>query len=184
MAGGTGSRARSGQPRILRMEETTDNTNIANKNPVAPFVSFVVAIKSLAHKGGTMEETTDTTNILYEKECFKINHAIYTVHNKLGSGFLESVYHEALEIELGKENIPFESQKKIQIYYDDKPLTQFYKADIICFDKILIELKAVSKITNEHKAQLINYLAATKLRLGLLVNFGTHPKVEICRIIH
>jgi GxxExxY protein len=93
------------------------------------------------------------------------------------------VYQEALEIEMQKENIPFESQKTLHVYYDDKPLTQYFKADIICFDKILLEIKAVTKITNEHKAQLINYLVATKIRLGLLVNFGTHPKVEICRMI-
>ena len=126
---------------------------------------------------------TNDTNILYKEECFQIYHAIYEVHNHLGSGFLESVYQEALEIELKKENIPFEPQKKLQIFYDNKPLTQFFKADIICFDKILLELKAVTKITNEHKAQLMNYLTATKIKLGLLVNFGTHPKVEICRMI-
>jgi GxxExxY protein len=89
-----------------------------------------------------------------------------------------------LEIEFTKENIPFESQKMINIFYDDKQLSQFFKADIVCYDKILLELKAVEKIKNEHKAQLINYLAATKIKLGLLVNFGTYPKEEICRIIH
>ena len=127
--------------------------------------------------------TTNDTSIIYKDECYQIYHAIYEVHNKLGNGFLESVYQEALEIELIKQDIPFESQKMIHIYYDDKALKQYFKADIICFDKILLELKAVSKITNEHKAQLINYLTATKIKLGLLVNFGTYPKVEICRIV-
>jgi GxxExxY protein len=136
-------------------------------------------------KVGTTNDTniSNEANILYKEECYQIYHAIYEVHNNLGSGFLESVYQEALEIEMQKENIPFESQKMLHIYYDDKPLTQYFKADIICFGKILLELKAVTKITNEHKAQLMNYLAATKIRLGLLVNFGTHPKVEICRMI-
>jgi GxxExxY protein len=129
-------------------------------------------------------ETTNEANIIYKQECYQIYHAIYEVHNQLGSGFLESVYQEALEIELKKEEIPFESQRMIKIYYDDKPLGQFYKADIICFDKILLELKAVTKITNEHKAQLMNYLTATQMKLGLLVNFGTYPKVEICRMVH
>ena len=126
---------------------------------------------------------TNETNILYKDECYQIYHAIYEVHNFLGSGFLESVYQEALEIEFKKGNIPFESQKMLQIYYHDKPLTQFFKADVICFEKILLELKAVSKISNEHKDQLMNYLSATNIKLGLLVNFGTHPKVEICRMI-
>jgi GxxExxY protein len=132
-----------------------------------------------------METTNNTndTNILYKYECYQVYHAVFKVHNQLGSGFLESVYQEALEIELKKENIPFEAQKMIKIYYDDKPLSQYYKADIICFDKILLELKAVTKINNEHKAQLMNYLTATRLKLGLLINFGTHPKVEICRMI-
>jgi GxxExxY protein len=137
------------------------------------------------HEQEERETTNNTneTNIIYKDECYQIYHAIYEVHNKLGSGFLESVYQEALEIELKKVDIPFESQKMINIFYDDKPLTQYFKADIVCYGKILLELKAVTKITNEHKAQLMNYLAATKIKLGLLVNFGTYPKVEICRIV-
>jgi GxxExxY protein len=122
-------------------------------------------------------ETTNNTTIIYKEECYKI-------YNKLGKGFLESVYHEAMEIEFTKECIPYESQKMIRIYYDDKPLTQFFKADIVCYNKILLELKTVTRINNEHKAQLINYLTATKIKLGLLVNFGTNPNVEICRIVH
>jgi GxxExxY protein len=143
--------------------------------------------QTINHEPHEQEETTNNTNetnIIYKEECYHIYHCIYNVHNKLGNGFLESVYQEALEIEFRKEKIPFESQKMIHIYYDDKPLTQFFKADIVCYGKILLELKAVTKINNEHKAQLMNYLSATKIKLGLLVNFGTHPKVEICRIVH
>ena len=125
---------------------------------------------------------TNNTNILFKEECYQIYNAIFEVHNCLGCGFLESVYQEALEIEFNRLNIPFESQKMIQINYKDKILTQYYKADIVCYNKILLEIKAVSKINNQHKAQLMNYLAATKIKLGLLVNFGTYPKVEICRI--
>ena len=125
----------------------------------------------------------NNNKIIYKDECYQIYNAIYEVHNKLGNGFLESVYQEVLEIEFKKNKIPFESQKMINIYYNDKPLTQYFKADIICFEKILLELKAVTKISNEHKAQLINYLTATKIKLGLLVNFGTYPKVEICRMV-
>jgi GxxExxY protein len=105
------------------------------------------------------------------------------VNEKLGTGFLEAVYQEAMEIELKKAKIPFESQKMLQIVYDGIPLKHYYQADLICFEKILIELKTVSTIINEHKAQVLNYLAATGLKLGLLVNFNTFPKAEIIRLI-
>jgi GxxExxY protein len=94
------------------------------------------------------------------------------------------VYQEALGIELEKANIPFESQKTISILYDGKPLKQYYIADYVCFEKIIVEIKTVTKISNEHKAQVLNYLAATGLKLGLLVNFYAFPKAEIIRIIH
>jgi GxxExxY protein len=122
--------------------------------------------------------------LLYEEETYKINGCIYEVYKQLGNGFLEAVYQEALEYQLNKDNVPFESQKNINIYYDEKPLDQFYKADLVCYDSIIIELKAVKILTNEHKAQIINYLKATKFKLGLLVNFGSYPKVEIQRIIN
>jgi GxxExxY protein len=162
-------------------EETTNNTN-RNTNKEDNIDSFV-NIRAIRGKNIEEETTNKDTNIIYKEECYKIYHCIYKVHNTLGKGFLESVYQEALEIELTKENIPFESQKMIHIYYDDKPLNQFFKADIVCYDKILLELKSVVKINNEHKAQLMNYLTATKIKLGLLINFGTYPKVEICRIV-
>jgi GxxExxY protein len=122
--------------------------------------------------------------LLFEKETYEINGCVYEVYKQLGNGFLEAVYQEAMEYQLTKNGVPFESQKLIQIYYDGNVLRQFYKADIICYDKILLELKAVKAITNEHKAQLINYLKATRIKLGLLVNFGSYPKVEIQRIIY
>jgi len=153
------------------MEEfTTNDTNSMNINENDD-ISFM-----------DISDILGKNKIIYREECYKIYGAIYEVHNCLGSGFLESVYQEALEIELNKLNIPFESQKMIQIDYKGKILTQYFKSDLICYDKILLELKAVSKITNEHKAQLLNYLTATKIKLGLLVNFGTFPKAEICRI--
>jgi GxxExxY protein len=79
--------------------------------------------------------------------------------------------------------IPFESQKILPILYDGIPLKQYYQADFVCFGEIVVEIKAVSKITNEHKAQVLNYLAATGLKLGLLINFHAFPKAEIIRII-
>jgi GxxExxY protein len=121
--------------------------------------------------------------ILYKDESYRICSCVFEVNRKLGSGFLESVYQEALEIELEKAKIPFEAQKPIRILYDGKPLKQFYIADIVCYEKIVIELKTVVKIINEHKAQVLNYLAATGLRLGLIVNFHSFPKAEIVRIV-
>ena len=133
--------------------------------------------------------TTNHTNqheqkdILYKEECFKINNCIYEVNRKLGVGFLEAVYQEALEIELRRKNIPFVSQKELKILYDGIPLKNKYIADLVCYEKIIIELKAVSKINNQHKAQLINYMAATGYKLGLLVNFNSYPKSEIIRLV-
>jgi len=133
--------------------------------------------------------TTNHTNeheqedLLFKDECYKIYGCIYAVNRKLGSGFLEAVYQEALEIELRRENIPFLSQQKLEILYDGIPLTNYYIADIVCYDKIIVELKAITKITNQHKAQLMNYLAATGFKLGLLVNFSSYPKAEIVRMV-
>jgi len=133
--------------------------------------------------------TTNHTNqheqedILFKEECFEIYSCIYAVNKKLGAGFLEAVYQEALEIELGRRNIPFERQKELEILYDGIPLSSKYIADIICHEKIVIELKAVSRINNQHKAQLLNYLAATRYKLGLLVNFSSFPKADIIRVV-
>jgi GxxExxY protein len=134
-------------------------------------------------------ETHETTrkeknaDILFKDECYKINGCIFNVYTKLGTGFLESVYQEALEIELKLNGIPFISQKELEINYNGIPLTKKFIADIVCYDKIVIEIKAVSKINEQHKAQLINYLAATGIKLGILVNFNHYPKVEIIRMV-
>ncbi|MDR2847982.1 MAG: GxxExxY protein [Bacteroidales bacterium] len=123
------------------------------------------------------------TDIIYKEESYKINACIFEVNRKLGSGFLEAVYQEALSIEFEKAGIPFEQQAHIQVMYDGKPLKQYYIADFICFDQIIVEIKAVSKIENVHKAQVLNYLKATDFELGLLVNFCAYPKAEIIRLI-
>jgi len=88
-----------------------------------------------------------------------------------------------MEIELKRANIPFTTQQELDVLYDGIPLTQKYISDIICYDKIIVEIKAVSKIVEHHKAQLINYLKITGYKLGLLVNFGSFPKAEIIRIV-
>ena len=121
--------------------------------------------------------------LLYKEECFKIYGCIYQVNRKLGTGFLENVYQEALEIELSRKKVPFISQKELEILYDEIPLSKKFIADIVCYNKIIIQIKAVSKILDLHKMQLTNYLSATGIRLGLLVNFNSFPKTEIIRIL-
>ena len=129
------------------------------------------------------QEEGDGDGLLFKDECYKIYGCIYAVNKKLGSGFLEDVYQEALEIELRRANVPFTSQQELEIQYDGFPLRKKYVADIVCYEKIIIEIKAVSKIADQHKAQLMNYLKATGFRLGLLVNFCSFPKAEIVRMV-
>ena len=122
-------------------------------------------------------------DLIYEEESYAIRGAIYEVYKTLGIGFLEAVYQEALELELTARGIPFESQLEITIAYKGAILRQKYRADIVCFNKIIVELKAVKQILPEHAAQLQNYLRATGMKLGLIVNFSHHPGVEIKRIV-
>ena len=114
-----------------------------------------------------------------EEETYKIRGCLLNVHNELGCGFLEKVYQEALEIELMNAEIPFSKEKDLTIYYKGVQMQQKYVADFVCFDNIIVELKAVSELTDLHRAQVFNYLKATNLDLGLLVNFGESSlKVE------
>ncbi len=100
----------------------------------------------------------------------------------MGCGFLEAVYQEALGLEFGNKNIPFIDQKRLRISYKGNFLNKEYAADFVCYDKIIVELKALSAINNEHMAQLLNYLKATGFRLGILINFGT-PSLQYKRIV-
>ena len=93
------------------------------------------------------------------------------------------MFHECLAIELARQQIPFEHQKTLRLAYKGVPLQQIYVADFVCFGNIIVELKAVSRLADEHRAQVLNYLNATGYRLGLLVNFGHHPKLEWGRIV-
>ena len=94
------------------------------------------------------------------------------VHSNLGCGFLEEVYQEALQRELDYQKIPYESQVRLQIYYRGEPLNKYYIADLICYGDIIVELKATSENSDAHIAQVCNYLVATELEHGLLLNFG------------
>ena len=121
--------------------------------------------------------------ILYKEECYAIQGAIFEVYREMGCGFLETVYQECLERELTTRGIPFIAQPDLTLNYKGKSLKQTYKPDFICYEKIIVELKAVKEIAPEHKAQVINYLKATGMKIGLLVNFGHYPKAKIERII-
>ncbi|TPQ25637.1 GxxExxY protein [Methylomonas koyamae] len=120
--------------------------------------------------------------ILFKEECYAIQGAVFEVYRELGCGFLEAVYQECLQKELSKRDIPFKAQPELKLMYKGEPLQQTYKPDFICFEKIILELKAVKEIAPEHKAQVINYLRATGMKLGLLISFGTYPKVTIIRL--
>jgi GxxExxY protein len=123
------------------------------------------------------------SKLIFEKESYVIRGAVFEVYHEMGCGFLEPVYQECLEIELDFKNIPYISQQNLKLVYKDKKLKQTYKPDLICFEKIIIELKAVKEISDKHRAQVHNYLKATGLKLGLLVNFGHYPKATIERIV-
>ena len=118
---------------------------------------------------------TTSTDIQFQQEVFDIIGAAMEVHNHLGRGFLELVYHDALNVELGLRGIPYETEKPIVINYKGQPLERTYKADLVCYDNIVVELKSVEKLKAEHTAQLLNYLKATGLPMGVLINFGEKP---------
>ena len=112
-------------------------------------------------------------NMLKNEELTgKIINACMEVHNELGNGFLEAVYQEALEEEFKIQNIPYEREKLLPIIYKGKVLNKEYYADFICYDSIIVELKAVGRLAKPHKAQVLNYLNASNNEIGLLVNFG------------
>jgi len=115
--------------------------------------------------------------LIYKDEVYHIIGAAMNVSRELGCGFLEAVYQEALEMEFADCNVPFEPQKRINISYKNRMLKREYIADFICYDKIIVEIKAIKSITAIEEAQLLNYLKATELPLGLIINFG-HPKME------
>ena len=112
-------------------------------------------------------------NLLYKEESYKIIGVAMEVHKELGPGFLEAVYQEAFELELQKQNIPYEREKVLNIFYKGMKLRKRYEADFVCYDKIIVELKALSDLSNDHVAQVLNYLTTSGIKLGLLINFGS-----------
>ena len=120
--------------------------------------------------------------ILFPDEVFRIQGAIFEVSREMGIGFLEAVYQESLSLEFEIRGIPFAPMPALGLAYKGQALKAFYVPDFICFDRILVELKAVREVAPEHRAQVINYLKASGLALGLLVNFGCAPKARVERL--
>ncbi|MBI3580203.1 MAG: GxxExxY protein [Ignavibacteriales bacterium] len=121
--------------------------------------------------------------LLYKDEAFAIIGAAIEVHKELGCGFLEAVYQEALEIELRNKSISFKSQHALAITYKGNQLQKEYVADFICYDKIIVELKALDRLSSKEESQILNYLKATDMKLGLLINFGSPTTLEWKRFI-
>ena len=118
------------------------------------------------------------TELIYKDEVYAIVGAAMEVYNTLGSGFLEAVYQEAVEMELRARNIPCKAQQEIPIVYKGQRLKKSYLADLVAYDKIIVELKAISSLGRNEEAQLLNYLKATEMKVGLLINFGSYPDLQ------
>ncbi len=120
---------------------------------------------------------------LFEQEGYDFMAAVFDVHKELGNGFLEEVYHEALETELTSRGIAHESNQRLSLTYKGRTLQKYYVADMMVAGQIVVELKAVKTLTVEHDAQLINYLKATRKRVGYLINFGSFPRLQWKRLV-
>ena len=123
------------------------------------------------------------TDLLHKDEVYAIIGAAMDVYNDLGPGFLENVYQEAMEIELESRDIPANAIQQLHIKYKGKDLKKSYVADLICYEKIIVELKAMDKLTLREEGQVINYLKATGLKVGVLINFGHYPSLEWKRLV-
>ena len=121
--------------------------------------------------------------LLYKDEVYVIIGAAMDVYNNLGPGFLEAVYQEAMEIEIASRKIPALPEQKLYIEYKGTPLKKFYEADLICYEKIIVEIKAMDRLTSREESQILNYLKATGMKVGLLINFGAHNDLEWKRLV-
>ncbi|MGY6521651.1 MAG: GxxExxY protein [Mongoliitalea sp.] len=121
-------------------------------------------------------------NFIHKSETYRIIGAAMEVHKALGNGFLEKVYHEALKIEFERSDVKFTAEHKLPVIYKGIVLPTYYYADFLCYDTIIVEIKALSELSSEHYSQVLNYLKASKLKVGLLINFGSES-LEYKRII-
>lgn len=125
-----------------------------------------------------------STNVVYKDESYRIIGAAFEVYKNKGCGFLEAVYQECLAIELEDQSIPAVEKSPLRLEYKGRELKQKYEPDFLCFGKIVVEIKAVKSLSDEHRAQVINYLKATGMELGILINFGHFPKVQHERFVN
>lgn len=123
------------------------------------------------------------TELILKGEAYAVIGAAIEVHRTLGPGFLEKVYQEAMQVELSARRIPFVAEKPIEIEYKGQCLTQKYFADLVCFEEILVEMKALKQLSRKEEAQILNYLRATGAKVGILINFGSHGKLEYRRFV-
>ena len=125
-----------------------------------------------------------TDAIVFKEESYRIIGASFEVHKEKGNGFLEAVYQECLSLEFNRQGIAFIEKPKLRLEYKGQELRQTYEPDFLCFDEILVEIKAVKQLTDEHRAQAVNYLKSTGKQLALLINFGSHPLIEHERFVN
>jgi len=125
----------------------------------------------------------ENEELLYANETYAIRGSAFEVYKEMGNAFDESVYQECMELSLNAHGIKFESQKKLPLKFQGHTLKHFYQPDLFCYGKIIVELKACAATADVHRAQLLNYLRITGCSLGLLINFGTYPKVSIERFV-
>jgi GxxExxY protein len=124
-----------------------------------------------------------SNNLIYKDEVYQIVAAALEVHKVLGHGFLEAVYQEALALEFTERRIPFDSERLLDIEYKGRRLQKEYRADFLCYDKIIVELKALDFLSSKEEAQVLNYLKASSIKVGVLLNFGG-PSLEWKRFVH
>ena len=142
-------------------------------------------MKQILQNLKTDPQITQITRIkkMDDQRTYKIIGCAMEVHKELGCGFLEAVYQAALGEEFGIQEIPYKSQPVVQIFYKGKPLNKTYQPDFVCFDEVILEIKALDKLSGIEQAQLINYLKATGLQIGLLINFGS-KSLEYKRLVY
>ncbi len=126
----------------------------------------------------------ENIDLILKDEVYAIAGAAMEVHSELGHGFLEAVYHAALKVEMQTRNIPFESEKPLSIRYKGQKLPTDYKADLVCFGQIIVELKALDRLSGREESQVLNYLKATGFRVGVLINFGSRGRLEWKRLVN
>jgi GxxExxY protein len=130
-----------------------------------------------------MTRKEEVTGLIYREESYAVIGACFAVYKDKGCGFLEPVYHECLQIEFESQSIPFCSKPPQTLQYRGRTLVQTFSPDFICYEKIIVEIKGVSALIDEHRAQVLNYLSATGCELALLVNFGHYPRLEYERLL-